>query len=150
VFSSNFAETIIFGDATMDSFNKLADLLNTKAGAMTPRVRERPCAAPGDYEANRELVRRMTAYAAALNLMPRDPQWRFGAARAGRLVAMTPCVPRQNEARTAAPPAKIVSSPFVLEAPEIANVADSDKATARDLQNRYNRRLRRHSPHGRA
>ena len=103
---------------------------------------------PGDYEANRELIRRMTAYLAALNMMGRDPRMRFALRRANQALfslryALPPGLSSQLEApspyggETRPAPPKPAQAPYQLQAPDIPNVAEADKGTARELQNRY-------------
>ncbi len=96
---------------------------------------------PGDYEANRELIRRMTAYLAAMNMMARDPQMRFALRRANQALFSLRYAPNDGaDARTGPEkpaPEKPAEAPYVLRAPDIPNVPESDKRTARDLQSRY-------------
>jgi len=96
---------------------------------------------PGDYEANRELARQMTAYLMTVNTMATDPQTRAAAMRASRAVAVFPCAfPQQQpkQAPGAPPPPKQASEPpFAQKAPELEGVADADKETAADLRQRY-------------
>lgn len=84
-------------------------------------------ATPGDFDANREVVRRVTAYLAAVNLMAQDPSLRGAYSRAFLAAAALPCMGGFAPG----------GPPFQLEAPELANVPESDKRTARELQVRY-------------
>ncbi|HLG98023.1 MAG TPA: hypothetical protein VKX49_17035 [Bryobacteraceae bacterium] len=96
---------------------------------------------PGDYEANRDLARQMTAYLMMVNSMATDPQTRAAALRASRAVAAFPCAfpqPQQAKPQAAAPaPPSIGEPPFEQKAPQLDGVADADKDTANDLRMRY-------------
>jgi hypothetical protein len=113
---------------------------------------------PGDYDANRELIRRMTAYLAAMNAMGRDPRMRFALRRANQaLLSLRYALPPGLASQVGPPPASMYSSgygggngaaearpaparaqaPYAMQAPEIPNVKEADKAKARDLQTRY-------------
>ncbi len=98
--------------------------------------------APGDYEANRELARQMTAYLMTVNTMTADPQTRAAAVRASRSVAAFPCAfpqnqPKQSPGSAPAPSKQASEPPFAQKAPELEGVADADKETAADLRQRY-------------
>ena len=71
---------------------------------------------PGDYEANRELARQMTAYLMTVNTMATDPQTRAAALRASRAVAVFPCAFPQDQPNPApgapAPPKQASEPPF--------------------------------------
>ncbi len=114
---------------------------------------------PGDYAANRELIRRMTAYLAAMDAMGRDPRVRFALRRANQaLLSLRYALPPGLASQVGPPPASMYSSgygagngatearpapptraqaPYEMQAPEIPNVKEADKAKARDLQTRY-------------
>lgn len=97
---------------------------------------------PGDYEANRELVRQMTAYLMTVNTVATDPQVRASALRVSRAAAVFPCAfpaaaTPKPQAPQAAAPKPPDEPPFALKAPEIENVADAEKETAADLRQRY-------------
>ena len=105
---------------------------------------------PGDYEANRELVRRMYAYLATMSVASRDPRMRFALRRANQAVmslryALPPAfasqvgpapMPEPIPQPRPAPPSA-AQAPYELSAPDIPNLAEADKAKARDLQDRY-------------
>ena len=102
---------------------------------------------PGDFEANREMVRRMTAYFAAVETMTRDPQTRRAILRARRSMyslgygmPFVPGVPGVPGA-PAAPPQPRSSPPdeppFAMQVPPLANVPQADLSTAEDLRDRY-------------
>ena len=96
---------------------------------------------PGDYEANRELARQMTAYLMMVNTMATDPQTRAAALRASRAVAIFPCAfPQQQpqpKAPAATPPRTSSEPPFEQKAPLLEGLAAADKDTAADLRSRY-------------
>jgi len=96
---------------------------------------------PGDYEANRELARQMTAYLMTVNSMATDQQTRAAALRASRAVAAFPCAFPQAQPQQApgapAPPKQASEPPFSQKAPQLEGVADADKETAADLRQRY-------------
>jgi hypothetical protein len=96
---------------------------------------------PNDYEANRALVRNMTAYLVAMNAAARDPETRAAIAQVNQSIAVFPCaVPngqtQPQPGKQAAAPAP-AAPPFALQAPEIENIAAADKDTARELRQRY-------------
>jgi hypothetical protein len=99
---------------------------------------------PADFESNRELVRRMTAWLTAADLMARDPQMRAAVGRAWRAVAalglLFPEDPGAGPPEDLPAPARGVvvgSPPFAMRAPALGNVPDAEKRTASDLQARY-------------
>jgi len=100
---------------------------------------------PGDYEANRELVRRMWAYLAALDVMAgRNPQMRLAAGRARRALgawgmgyAFVPGGPTAPEPAPNQPPPAPSSPPFATQAPMLENVPAAQRATADELRARY-------------
>jgi hypothetical protein len=96
---------------------------------------------PGDYEANRELARQMTAYLMTINTTATDPQTRAAALRASRAVAVFPCAfPSEQpkpQAATPLPPRSPSGPPFDQKAPALEGVPDADKETAADLRVRY-------------
>jgi hypothetical protein len=138
----------------------LMELLARPPGAATPQDLQRfeenvrlatpyfGTLTPGDYEANRELIRRMTAYLAAMNMMGRDPRMRFALRRANQALLslryalppglssqMAPPLPYDGAEPRPAP--RAAQAPYELHAPDIPNVHAADKRTARDLQDRY-------------
>jgi len=98
---------------------------------------------PGDYEANRELARQMTAYLMSVNAAATDPQLRAAAVRATRTVAAFPCAypqalqPHPAPAAAAPEPHAASEPPFTINAPSLGKVTAADKATAADLVARY-------------
>jgi hypothetical protein len=111
---------------------------------------------PGDWEANREIVRRMAAYSATLGVLSRsDPQMRaayggvqrslgsirfpqaYYGAYPGLVVAP---VQQQRPADEPAPAPRRTSSsdvPFLMNAPDPGKVKDSERATAKAVETRY-------------
>jgi hypothetical protein len=109
-----------------------------------------PSVTPGDYEANREMVRRMTAYFASVEMMTHDPQTRRAIARARRSMyslgygmPFAPGVPGVpgapgNPPTPPAPGSRPPDEPtFAMEAPPLTNVREADRETAEDLRSRY-------------
>jgi hypothetical protein len=98
---------------------------------------------PGDYEANRELMRRLWAYMATLELLARDPQMRLAVGRArGALsglrfgIMVAPGPPRENSSPApVAAPAPPAEPPFAKE-PDGVDVPE-------DLRTRYDLALGR-------
>ena len=105
---------------------------------------------PGDYEANRELVRRMVAYMAALDAMQLDPQSRLVLGRARRAMDAwrippaflvpgpaaaypPPPVPGAS-VRAPLPPSE---PPFALSPPDFGPIPEAGKSAAADLRERY-------------
>ncbi len=72
------------GNATMRDIRQIEQYMLSAAPYCTSLT-------PGDYEANRELARQMTAYLMTVNTMATDPQTRSAALRASRAVAVFPC-----------------------------------------------------------
>jgi hypothetical protein len=98
---------------------------------------------PGDYEANRELIRRLTRYVAALDLIARDPQMRIAVGRLRRAMNAFPILiaPAQQLQAEPAPEETAQPAPgpppFALQAPVIENVSAGQKNTADELSTRY-------------
>jgi hypothetical protein len=105
---------------------------------------------PGDYEANRELIRRMWAYSAALDVMAgRNPQMRLAAGRARRALGAWgygasgygyPFVPGGPAAPETAPgqlPPPPSGPPFAMQAPMIEKISSNERTTADELRSRY-------------
>lgn len=100
---------------------------------------------PGDYEANRELVRRMWAYSAALDVMAgRNPQMRLAAGRARRALGawgygypFIPGGPAVPEPAVSQPPPPPSGPPFATQAPMIEKVPATERTTADELRSRY-------------
>jgi hypothetical protein len=104
---------------------------------------------PGDYEANRELMRRLWTYQAELDLMAgRNPQMRMAAGRARRALRALPVglalaagfpVAQGNDSSQAPapPPAPPAGPPFAQQAPLIDNVSTAESSIASDLVSRY-------------
>jgi hypothetical protein len=96
---------------------------------------------PGDYEANRQMVRSMAAYVATMNTYTRDPQMRASLGRISAGISAFPCAwaggqpePLVFDPATAPIPS---DPPFAMQPPNVANVAAADKETFSDLQARY-------------
>jgi hypothetical protein len=95
---------------------------------------------PGDYQANRELIRRIATYLAAMNIANRDPRMRFALRRANQaLVSLRYVMPPALSAQLGPLPAPTTraQAPYQLQAPDVSNVPEADKAKARELQDRY-------------
>jgi len=100
---------------------------------------------PGDYEANRELVRQMTAYLATIQVASGDSQTKLSLRRLTRSLAAFPCAygvlpPDQQPPSAAAPPPAPPPGepPFTMTAPVLTGVPKADQDTAKDLRERYN------------
>ena len=98
---------------------------------------------PGDYEANRALVRQMATYLATVQVAAQDAQMRTSLRRLTRSLAAFPCaygvVPGQPPPSPAAPPPPPTpgEAPFAKSAPILQGVANGDQDTAKDLRERY-------------
>jgi hypothetical protein len=96
---------------------------------------------PGDYEANRALVRSMASYLAAMNAAARDPELRAAIAETTQSIAVFPCAvsngPAQPQPGKPAAPTPPAGPPFALQSPDLGTVPAADKATARELSSRY-------------
>jgi len=91
-----------------------------------------------DYEANRELVRRLVTYLGALDAMTSEPQMRAEIIRAYAAVAAL----NLEQPAPAGPPARTSSDrfhelPFSMRAPAIQGVAPEDRKSAEELAGRY-------------
>jgi hypothetical protein len=99
--------------------------------------------APGDYEANRALVRQMATYLATVQVAGGDQTMHLSLRRLTRSLAAFPCAyaipPGQQAAGEAPPsPASHDEAPFGKTAPVLHDVPKADQATAQDLGERYN------------
>ena len=99
---------------------------------------------PGDYEANRALVRQMTAYLATIQVAEKDAPTRTSLRRLTRSLAAFPCaygvvVPGQQPTAAPAPPPPPPPGevPFTTVAPDLGNIPQADQDTAKDLRDRY-------------
>jgi hypothetical protein len=103
---------------------------------------------PGDFEANREFMRRIATYVATVEALNRDPRIRMGIGRAYLAVARfrwaapvyvaSGAPPMQNPAgQDPGPPPPPEEPRFSLNAPEIGRVQQADQAAADDLITRY-------------
>ena len=103
---------------------------------------------PGDYEANRALVRRMATYLATVEVLNRSPQMGLALGRAYRSVAalqwMMPMggmgygrAPAQPGPPPRTPPAPPPAPAFAMQAPDQTKVTAADRPTADDLATRY-------------
>lgn len=91
---------------------------------------------PGVSDANRELMRRITAYLAQVNLQTGNPRTRFALRRASQALASL------RLAVFAPQPTALAANPepspsFDPRAPVIENVADADAPTVRELRSHY-------------
>jgi hypothetical protein len=99
---------------------------------------------PGDYEANRQLVRQMIAYLATVQVAAQDAQVKTSLRRLSRSLAAFPCaygvIPGQPPPANAAPPPPPApgEAPFAPSAPVLLDVPKADQDTAKDLRDRYN------------
>jgi len=110
---------------------------------------------PGDWEANREIVRRMAAYSATLGVLSRnDPQMRsaygsvqrslgsvrfpqaFYGAYPGLVFAPQPQKPVED-ASPPAPERRNSSVPFLMTAPDPGKVKDAERKIASAVETRY-------------
>jgi hypothetical protein len=98
---------------------------------------------PGDYEANRQLVRQMTTYLAAIQVAAGDQQMNLSLRRLTRSLAAFPCafavLPGQQQPAPAAAPLPPApgEAPFAKTAPVLQDVPKADQDTANDLRERY-------------
>jgi hypothetical protein len=102
---------------------------------------------PGDYEANREFIRRIYAYLAQVDTLTRNSRMRFALRRANQALvsirlpgdAPQPAAPVDGRPDRPAPPDRPASGepPFDLRAPVVENVADADAPKVRELRMRY-------------
>ena len=101
---------------------------------------------PGDVEANRDFVRRLTTYMVTVEALQRDPRMRAGVGRAYLALArfrwLAPAM--GNQAGPAGVPGEPPPPPpppdeptFTLQAPEIGKVRADQQAEADDLTTRY-------------
>jgi hypothetical protein len=103
---------------------------------------------PGDYESNREFVRRMWAYLTALDRMARDPRMRLAVGRArramGELRIGIPAMPADLSAGEPPPSADqaVTEPPFAKALPD-ENVPESEKRVADEVRSRYESDLAR-------
>ena len=98
---------------------------------------------PGDYEANRAMVRQMTAYLATIQVASGDEQMNTSLRQLRGSLASFPCAyalppgaPPPGPA-AAPPPRAAGEPPFSLEAPALTDVAKADQQTVNDLKERY-------------
>jgi hypothetical protein len=100
--------------------------------------------APGDYEANRAMVRQMVSYLASVQVAAGDQQMNLSLRRLTRSLAAFPCAyglpPGQQPPPAAAPPPPPPPGepPFAMTAPALPDVPKADQDTAKDLRDRYN------------
>jgi hypothetical protein len=98
---------------------------------------------PGDYEANRQLVRQMATYLATIQVAAGDQQMNLSLRRLTRSLAAFPCAyalpPGQPPPPAAAPPPPSPGEPpFAMTAPALTGIPKADQDTAKDLRGRYN------------
>ncbi len=98
---------------------------------------------PGDYEANRELVRRMAAYMATVQAPAGDRRMNTSLNRISHSLTAFPCAFAPAGGEAAPPPPQPVAAnpgdpPFALKAPELQGVRKADLDQANDLRDRYN------------
>jgi hypothetical protein len=102
-------------------------------------------AQPADYEANRELVRRVTVYLAGLQVLAQDREMRQAVGRIQRTMGLLPyfaaTVPTEGSAPQPAPeppaPATENRPPFSLSPPTLPQLNGEAKASADSLSARY-------------
>jgi len=98
---------------------------------------------PGDYEANRTMVRQMMAYLATIQVAAGDEQMNLSLRRLRGSLLAFPCaypLPPGAPARgpaVAPPPRAAGEPPFSLEAPELKDLAKADQQAANELRERY-------------
>jgi hypothetical protein len=98
---------------------------------------------PGDYEANRQLVRQMTTYLASVQVAAGDQPMNLSLRRLTRSLAAFPCafgvIPGQQQPPPAAapPPPAPGEPPFAKTAPVLQGVPKADQDTVKDLRERY-------------
>lgn len=98
--------------------------------------------APGDYEANRQLVHQMATYLAAIQVAAGDQQMNVSLRRLTHSLAAFPCayaLPPGQHAPAAAPPPPPApgEAPFAKIAPVLQDIPKADQDTAKDLRERY-------------
>lgn len=98
---------------------------------------------PGDYEANRAMVRDMMAYLATIQVASGDEQMNLSMRRLRGSLAAFPCAyalppgaPPPGPA-AAPPPRAAGEPPFALQAPALTDVKKEDQETAKELRERY-------------
>jgi hypothetical protein len=100
---------------------------------------------PGEYEANRELVRQMTTYLGTVQVATSDARMRTSLRRLSRSLGSFRCAyafaPGQQQQQAAAPPPPPPPPPgevpFTTSAPVLTNVPKADQDTAKELRERY-------------
>jgi hypothetical protein len=97
---------------------------------------------PGDYEANRQLVRQMVTYLATVQVATQDREMNASLGRLTRSLGAFPCayaLPPQQQAQPGAPPPPPAPGepPFSKQAPALKNIAKADQEAANDLKERY-------------
>ncbi len=102
-------------------------------------------AQPGDYEANRELVRRIAVYMSGLQVLAQDREMRRALGAAQRTMGLLPYFPVMDALPGAAPPPPEPPAytpaenrlPFSLTAPVLPQLNGEAKITADSLSARY-------------
>jgi hypothetical protein len=113
---------------------------------------------PGDYEANRELIRRITVYMAGLDMLSRnpqisrDPQMRAAIGRSRNLISqmrlpylmgssMSSGIPVAEQPRQHTEPSHQTAGknepPFSMSAPKLGKVSPADAKVANELCSQY-------------
>ena len=98
---------------------------------------------PGDYEANRALVRQMAAYLATIQVGAGDQQMSLSLRRLTRSLTAFPCAYALPPGQQAAPSAALPriapgEPPFAKTAPMPQDVPKAEQDTAKELRERYN------------
>jgi hypothetical protein len=119
---------------TSDDLNRFGQYLSG-AGAYCSAL------TPGDYEANRLMVRSMASYVATMNAYTRDSRMRTSLGRLSGQISAFPCAwtgyQPEKLVFDPVPPPVNTEPPFAMKPPDVLNVAAADKETFSDLQNRY-------------
>ncbi len=97
---------------------------------------------PGDYEANRALVRQMATYLATVQVAAGDQKMNLSLRRLTRSLTAFPCaypLPPGQQPPAAAPPPPPApgEAPFAKTAPVLQDVPKADQDTVKDLRERY-------------
>lgn len=119
---------------TYDDLNRFGQYLGG-AGAYCSAL------TPGDYEANRMMVRSMASYVATMNAYTRDARMRASLGQLAGQISAFPCAwagyqPEQLVFDPIPPPVN-TEPPFAMKPPAVENVPAADRETFHDLQARY-------------
>jgi len=97
---------------------------------------------PGEYEANRELIRRMVMYLVGIEMITRDPRIRLAVSQAFLGVAALrwaggPAGTAQQQPDSHPVTTALATPPFSLQALDVPNVPKESQARLDELQSRY-------------